>query len=76
MKALLEYIVKAIVDSPNEVSVKEVLGEKSVVFEIKVASADVGKVIGRNGRIINSIRTLLRAASVKEGKKVSVELIG
>ena len=76
MKALLEYIVKAIVDSPDEVSVNDVLGEKSVVFEIKVATADIGKVIGRNGRIINSIRTLLRAASVKEGKKVSVELIG
>jgi len=76
MKALLEYIVKAIVDSPDEVNINEVLGEKSVVFEIKVAQADIGKVIGRNGRIINSIRTLLRAASVKEGKKVSVELIG
>ncbi|MEW5944799.1 MAG: KH domain-containing protein [bacterium] len=76
MKGLLEYIVKAIVDAPESVTIKEVLGEKAVVFEIRVAESDIGKVIGRNGRIINAIRTLVRAAAVKEGKKVSVELIG
>lgn len=76
MKELLEYLVKALVDTPAEVSIQEVAGEKAVVFEIKVAEADIGKVIGRNGRIINSIRTIVRAAAVKDGKKVSVELIG
>jgi len=76
VKDLLTYIVKAIVDVPEEVSVKEVEGEKAVVFEIKVAASDVGKVIGKHGRIINAIRTLVRAAAVKEGKKVSIELIG
>lgn len=76
MKELLEYLVKAIVDVPDEVSVTEVEGEKAVVFEIKVNASDVGKVIGKHGRIINAIRTIVRAAAVKEGKKVSIELIG
>ena len=76
MKDLLVYLVKAIVDVPEDVEVKEVVGEKAVVFEIKVADSDVGKVIGKHGRIINAIRTLVRAAAVKENKKVSIELIG
>ncbi len=76
MKDLLEYLVKALVDTPDEVSINEVEGEKAVVFEIKVNDDDIGKVIGRNGRIINAIRTVLRAAAVKDGKKVSVELLG
>lgn len=76
MKALLEYLVKAIVDVPEEVSVMEVEGEKAVIYEIKVNTSDVGKVIGKHGRIINAIRTIVRAAAVKEGKKVSIELIG
>jgi len=76
VKELLEYLVKAIVDVPEEVSVMEVEGEKAVVYEIKVNVSDVGKVIGKHGRIINAIRTIVRAAAVKEGKKVSIELIG
>lgn len=76
MKELLFTVVRAIVDVPDEVSINEVEGEKAVVFEIKVAPADVGKVIGKHGRIINAIRTLIRAAAVKDGKKVSIELIG
>ena len=55
---------------------REVSGEKALVFEIKVAESDIGKVIGKHGRIINAIRTLVRAAAVKEGMKVSIELIG
>ena len=76
MKDLLYYIVKAIVDVPDEVSVQEVEGEKALILEIKVAASDVGKVIGKHSRIINAIRTIVRAAAVKDGKKVSVELIG
>lgn len=76
VKELLVYLVKAIVDVPEEVSVMEVEGEKAVVYEIKVNASDVGKVIGKHGRIINAIRTIVRAAAVKEGKKVSIELIG
>jgi uncharacterized protein len=76
VKELLEYLVKALVDNPNDVSIREIEGEKALVFEIKVAESDAGKVIGKHGRIINAIRTIVRSAAVKEGKKVSVELIG
>ncbi|HOO55674.1 MAG TPA: KH domain-containing protein [bacterium] len=76
MKDLLILLTKSIVDLPEEVSISEVEGEKAVVYEIKVAESDVGKVIGKHGRIINAIRTIVRAAAVKEGKKVSIELIG
>ena len=76
MKELLEYLIKSIVDEPDAIEVREVSGEKALVFEIKVAESDIGKVIGKHGRIINAIRTLVRAAAVKEGMKVSIELIG
>jgi len=76
MKELLELLVKSIVDIPDEATISEVEGEKAVVYEIKVAESDVGKVIGKHGRIINAIRTIVRAAAVKEGKKVSIELLG
>jgi len=76
LKDLLILLTKSIVDLPEEVSISEVEGEKAVVYEIKVAESDVGKVIGKHGRIINAIRTIVRAAAVKEGKKVSIELIG
>jgi len=68
--------VKSIVDTPEEVTISEVVGEKAVVYEIKVAESDIGKVIGKQGRIINAIRTIVRAAAVKDGKKVSIELLG
>ena len=76
LKELLEYLIRSIVDEPDAIEVKEVTGEKALVFEIKVAESDIGKVIGKHGRIINAIRTVVRAAAVKEGKKVSIELIG
>lgn len=76
MKDLLEFVVKAIVDVPGEVSVNEVEGEKALILEVKVAESDIGKVIGKHGRIINAIRTIIRAAAVKDGKKVSIELLG
>lgn len=76
MKQLLEFVVKAIVDVPDEVSVNEVEGEKALILEVKVAESDIGKVIGKHGRIINAIRTIIRAAAVKDGKKVSIELLG
>jgi uncharacterized protein len=76
VKDLLELLIKSIVDIPDEMSISEVEGEKAVVYEIKVAESDIGKVIGKHGRIINAIRTIVRAAAVKEGKKVSIELLG
>ena len=76
MKELLDLLIRSIVDTPEEVTIGEVEGEKAVIFEIKVAPDDVGKVIGKHGRIINAIRTIVRAAAVKDGKKVSIELLG
>ncbi len=76
MKDLLMFLTKAIVDLPDQVIVSEVEGEKTVIYEIKVAESDKGKVIGKHGRIINAIRTIVRAAGVKDGnKKVQVELL-
>jgi len=76
VKDLLVLLIKSIVDIPDEVTISEVEGEKAVIYEIKVAESDIGKVIGKHGRIINAIRTIVRAAAVKEGKKVSIELLG
>ena len=75
MKDLLMYLTKAIVDIPDEVTISEVEGEKAVIYEIRVAESDKGKVIGKHGRIINAIRTIVRAAGVKDGKKVQIELL-
>jgi predicted RNA-binding protein YlqC (UPF0109 family) len=75
MKELVEYIVKALVDNPNAVDVKETVGESVTILEIKTAPEDVGKVIGREGRIANSIRAITKAAAAKQNKKVSVEIL-
>jgi uncharacterized protein len=75
MKDLVELIVKALVDNTNEVEIKETAGESVVILEIKVSTTDVGKVIGKEGRIANAIRTIVKAAASKQGKKVTVEII-
>ncbi len=75
MKELVEYIVKALVDKPDQVNVKETLGETVTILEIKTAPEDVGKVIGREGRIANSIRTITKAAAAKQNKRVTVEIL-
>lgn len=75
MKDLVAYIAKAIVDYPQDVEVNEVEGEKSVIIELKVADADMGKVIGKQGRIANAIRTVVKAAATRDGKRVIVEII-
>ncbi|NLI58501.1 MAG: KH domain-containing protein [Clostridium sp.] len=75
MKELLETLAKALVDNPEEVSVNEVEGEKSIILELKVAKDDMGKVIGKQGRIAKAIRTVMKAAAVKEDKRVSVEIL-
>ena len=62
-------------DNPNEVHVNEIEGEQSIILELKVAPADMGKVIGKQGRIAKAIRTVVKAAAMKEDKKVVVEII-
>lgn len=75
MKELLELIVKALVDEPEQVNVQLVESERLIVLELKVASDDMGKVIGKQGRIAKAIRTVINAAAVKENKRVVVEIV-
>ncbi len=75
MKAFIEYVVKALVDYPDQVEVKEVDGERVVVFEVRLNPADVGKVIGKSGRTITAIRTLLTSAAAKGGKRAMLEIV-
>ncbi len=74
MKQLLEVLAKALVDKPEMVVVNEVAHEHTVVLELSVAHEDMGKVIGKQGRIAKAIRTVVKAAAVKENKKVVVEI--
>lgn len=75
MKELIEYIAKSLVDNPDDVSVKEVEGEKTTVYELRVGAGDLGKVIGKHGRTARSIRTLLNAAATKGGKRAVLEIL-
>jgi len=75
MKNLVEYIVKELVDKPEEVKINETQGESIIILEISVANDDIGKVIGKEGRIANAIRTVVKAAAAKQGKKVTVEIM-
>ena len=74
MKELVEVIAKALVDNPNEVVVTESEKEDDIIIELKVASNDMGKVIGKQGRIAKAIRSVVKAASSKMDKKVIVEI--
>lgn len=74
-KDLLELMAKAIVDVPDEVDVQEIEGDRSTVLELKVAQSDIGKVVGKQGRIANALRMVVKAAAVKEGKRVNVEIL-
>ena len=75
MGELVEYIAKALVNNPDEVSVNEIEGSQSIIIELKVASDDMGKIIGKQGRIAKAIRTVVKAAAIKENKRVVVEII-
>lgn len=75
MKELVEYIVRSLVDKPEAVSVSEAQSEMATIIEIRTAPEDSGKVIGREGRIANAIRTIVKAASAKQNQKVSVEIM-
>ena len=75
MKQLVEDIAKALVDVPEEVSVREVAGEQVTVLELKVAPSDLGKVIGKQGRTARSIRTILGAAGMKLNRRFTLEIL-
>ena len=74
-KELVEFVVKSLVDAPEEVSVNVIEGEKSTILELKVAQEDVGKVIGKQGRIAKAIRTILSASATRDGKRASLEIL-
>jgi len=75
MKEIIETIILNLVDNKEAVSVNEVQGEKYIVYEVKVANEDMGKVIGKQGRLAKSIRTVVKSVGARENKKVSVEFI-
>ena len=75
MKDLILYIAQNLVDDPDAVTVTEVEGDESTVFELRVAPSDMGKVIGRQGRIAKEIRTVVRSVAQRAGKKISVEIV-
>jgi uncharacterized protein len=74
-KELVNYIARSLVDEPDEVEVNMIEGEKSTILELKVSPSDIGKVIGKHGRIAKAIRTVLSAASTKTGKRVVLEIL-
>ncbi len=74
-KELVEYMVKSLVDHPDKVEIREIEGEKSTIFELKVTKEDIGKVIGKHGRIARAIRTILNASATKTGKRIVLEIL-
>lgn len=75
MKAITEYIAKSLVDHPNEVAVEEIRHGNHVTLELSVAKDDMGRVIGKGGRVANAIRTLLRVAAERDGCQVTLEVV-
>ena len=72
---LVEYVVRSIVDDPSQVQVTETETERSIFYEIRVAPEEVGRVIGRKGRVINAIRTIVRAAAGRHNRRANVEIL-
>lgn len=75
MGELVKFIAQSLVDNPEMVEVKEIEGEQSVIIELRVAPEDMGKVIGKQGRIAKAIRTVVKAAATKENKRAIVEIL-
>ena len=75
MKEVLEYVARHLVDEPEAVEVTEVEGERSLLLQLKVASDDMGKVIGKRGRTVRAIRSLVRAAASRQGVSTMVEIV-
>lgn len=75
MKEFIETIVKALVDNPDEVDLNEIQGERTTVYELRVGTGDLGKVIGKHGQTARSIRTIISAISAKQGKRAVLEIL-
>ncbi len=75
MRELVEFIAKSLVDQPEAVKVDQVEGERALIIELRVAAEDMGKVIGKQGRIAKALRTIVKAAAVRTGKRVRVEIV-
>ena len=75
MKELIELMIKGIVDKPDKVEISQIIGEKTSVFEIKADPDDIGKIIGKQGKNIKSIRTIVNAAAQKDKKRIIIEII-
>ena len=75
MKSILESIAKSLVDSPNEVQITEIDGEKSVIFELRCNAKDIGKIIGKSGKTVGAMRTLLNSIASKQGRKAMLEVV-
>jgi predicted RNA-binding protein YlqC (UPF0109 family) len=75
LKETVEYIVRELVDIPDEVNVTEIPGDEAITYEVRVAADDLGKVIGKQGRIANALRTIVKAVAMKNKQKVYVEIV-
>jgi predicted RNA-binding protein YlqC (UPF0109 family) len=75
MRELVEYMAKSLVNNPDQVELLEVNATRSVIYELRVAQEDMGRVIGKQGRVANAMRTLLRVAAAKQGKRAILEIV-
>ncbi len=75
MKELIEFIAKSLVDRPEEVEIREVTGEMTLIYELKTGDGELGKIIGKHGQTIRAIRTILSAAATKEHKRAVLEIL-
>jgi predicted RNA-binding protein YlqC (UPF0109 family) len=75
MQGLIEYIVRSLVDDPSQVRVAKIEGSNTVIFELRVAPEDMGRVIGKGGRVANAMRTLLRVVAARQGQRATLEIV-
>ncbi len=75
MKELIEYVVKALVDHPDDIRIAEIEGERTVVYELRCHPEDVGKVIGKSGKTVGAIRTLLSTVAARQNRRAMLEVV-
>ena len=75
MKQILETIAKSLVDAPDEVQITEIDGEKTIIFELRCNAKDVGKIIGKSGKTVGAMRTILNSMAAKQGRKAMLEVV-